>query len=272
MGVIHHGRLGCRRPGGRRWGLGRLAALGLWGAFVSLSAGALAGTGAPTAEPLRVLVSSAWAMPLLELRDERVQGGIVADLAQAVAQRLGVGVAFVLMPRARMDAAALAGDVDLRCYVRPAWSSAPEDYTWGPELFSVANVVVGHAGVPEAHALGELPARSVIGGTRAFRYPPLEAGFQAGTWIREDASDQEKLLLKLSLRRHPYAVTDALTLGWFLRQSPGAALAPWRLVVSQEPVHCAVPKAGRVEAARLLAAVEAVRRSGELAAILQRYR
>ncbi len=105
-----------------------------------------------------------------------------------------------------------------------------------------------------------------------FTTPALEAGFLAGTWQREDAVDQRKLLLKLALRRHPYAVTDALTLDWFLRQTPSAALAPWRLVVSQEPVHCAVPKAGRVEAARLLAAVEAVRRSGDLAAILQRYR
>lgn len=239
--------------------------------LLALSGLATAATGQP-AEPLRVLVSSAWAMPLLDVRDERVHGGIVADVAQAVAQRLGLPVSFVVMPRARMDAAALAGDVDLRCYVRPAWSSTPEAYTWSGELFAVMNVVVGHTGVPEPHSLTELPPRSVVGGTRAFRYPPLEAGFLAGTWIREDAVDQEKLLLKLALRRHPYAVTDALTLDWFLRQTPSAALAPWRLVVSQEPVHCAVPKAGRVEAARLLAAVEAVRRSGDLAAILQRYR
>lgn len=233
---------------------------------------ALGSVQAQGVEPLRVLVSSAWAMPLLDWREERVQGGIVPDLAQAVAHRLGRSVHFVVMPRARMDAAALAGDADLRCYVRPAWTSTPEAYAWSGELFPVANVIVGHAGVPAPQSLAELPARSVVGGTRGYRYPPLEAGFQAGTWLREDAVDQEKLLLKLSLRRHPYAVTDALTLGWFLRQSPHAALAPWRLEVSQEPVHCAVPKAGRVDAARLLAAVEAVRRSGEVATILQRYR
>lgn len=248
----------------------RRAALGL--AWV-LAAGSLpANPLAAPAEPLRVLVSSAWAMPLLDQRAERVRGGIVPDLAQAVAQRVGLPVAFVVLPRARMDAAAVAGDVDLRCYVRPTWSSTPEAYVWSEELFSVDNVIVGHTGVPEPRSLAALPARTTLGTARAFRYPLLEAGFEAGTWVREDATDQEKLLLKLALRRHPYAVTDVLTLAWFLRQSPTAALAPWRLVISQEAVHCAVPKAGRVQASRLLAAVEAVRRSGELNTILNRYR
>jgi ABC-type amino acid transport substrate-binding protein len=250
----------------------RAIRLGLLGALMAAGLARAEPLAEPARAPLRVMVSSAWAMPLVDLRQQRVQGGLVPDLTQAVARRLGRKVQYVVLPRDQLDAVAQAGNADLRCYVRPAWSGVPEAYAWSGELFSVTNVVVGHAEVPDPEQLERLPPGSAVGATRAFRYPPLEPGFQAGTWRRDDAISQDKLMRKLVLKRHPYAVTDVLTLGWFLRQQPGAPLAPWRLVVSQEAIHCAVPKASPVDAALVLAAVEALRQSGDVPLILNRYR
>jgi polar amino acid transport system substrate-binding protein len=224
------------------------------------------------AEPLRVLVSSAWSMPLLELRDEQVRGGIVPDMARAIAHTLSMPVSFVLMPRARMDASALAGEADLRCYVRTAWSSTPDAYQWSGELFRVGNVLVGHSAQPQPAALESLPPKTLIGAARGFMYPVLEPGFQSGRWRREDAIDIEKLLLKLALDRHSYAVVDELSLDWFLRQTTQPSIAPWRLGLSQESIQCAVPKAGRVAPEKLLPAIERLKSSGEMQRILQRYR
>jgi polar amino acid transport system substrate-binding protein len=103
-------------------------------------------------------------------------------------------------------------------------------------------------------------------------YPVLEPGFQSGRWRREDAIDIEKLLLKLALDRHSYAVVDELSLDWFLRQTTQPSIAPWRLGLSQESIQCAVPKAGRVAPEKLLPAIERLKSSGEMQRILQRYR
>ena len=77
---------------------------------------------------LRFSASTSWGMPYAEVRDERLVGGIVFDLTQAIGAALHMPVRYVVLPRKRVEAAVQAGEVDVRCYFNPAWTPSPGQY------------------------------------------------------------------------------------------------------------------------------------------------
>ena len=51
---------------------------------------------------LRFSASTSWGMPYAEVRDERLVGGIVFDLTQAIGAALHMPVRYVVLPRKRV--------------------------------------------------------------------------------------------------------------------------------------------------------------------------
>ena len=77
----------------------------------------------------------------------------------------------------------------------------------------------------------------------------------------------------MTAERTPYGVTKSHTLDWYnRRKTPAHQLAAWRLVVDDAEVYCAVPKNASVPAARLLDAIEDLRKTGRIDAILRNHR
>ncbi len=50
---------------------------------------------------------------------------------------------YVVLPRKRIDAAALQGEIDLRCYISPGFVDNPDHYVWSPGLFEISDVLFG---------------------------------------------------------------------------------------------------------------------------------
>lgn len=223
-------------------------------------------------EVLRVAVSTSWILPYADVQGERLTGGIFADLYLAIAQRMQLRLESVVLPRKRIDAAVGKGEIDLRCYFNPQWTSAPQAYAWSKPLFTVENVLFAHQGTPELRALKDLPQGTPIGTALGYTYATLEPLFARGDALRDDASDEDKVLRKMTAKRTPYGVTNANALDWYRKNEPAHKLAPWRLVIDSTEVHCAVPHNAAIAAARTLEAVEDLRKSGRIEAILRAYR
>ncbi|MDM4765682.1 transporter substrate-binding domain-containing protein [Pelomonas sp. SE-A7] len=223
-------------------------------------------------EPIRYAVSTAWSMPYGELRD-----GV---LVQGINQRLGLALAAathrplqpVMLPRPRLEAAAQAGEYDLRCHVQPEWTRTPQSYQWSVPLFELTDVLVGRPGIAAPAGLEDLQAGATVATVTGYLYPPMEARFADGRLRRDDGFSEDRSLRKLMLGRNDYAVVNSQDLGWFLKQTPEARLAPWRLPVHRGNYHCAVPLGGRIPAAELLEALQKLRSSGEIERILAQYR
>lgn len=224
------------------------------------------------AEPLRLATSSSWAMPYGKFDGDRLAGGIVYDLAQALGKSLDMPITTVVLPRKRIDAAVLAGEVDLRCYINPQWTAIPDQHVWSKPLFDITEVIFGAAGVPEPGNLPSLAKGAVISTVLGYEYPALAPIIARGDLKRDDAVDLEKVLFKLTAGRTPYGVSDALALQWYIRTTPDPHLAPWRLVLSRNDFQCGVPKKGRVPAARILGALDELKKSGRIDEILRNYR
>lgn len=232
----------------------------------------LAMSGVSAQDVLRVTASTAWNMPFGDIQNDRMVGGIFPDLYKAVAQKMGLPVFQVVLPRKRIEGAVANGEIDLRCYFNPKWTSTPDAYDWSKPLFPIQDVLFGHEGTPELRAVADLAKGTAISTTLGYTYPTLEPLFARGDLVRDDSVDEEKVLLKMTADRTPYGVTKSNALDWYRRSIPRHKLAPWRLVIDSAEVYCAVPKNAAIPAARTLGALEDLRKSGRIDAILRAYR
>lgn len=221
--------------------------------------------------PLRFSVVSSWAMPYSLIRDGQLVGGINYDISQAIAEQLRLPVQYVVMPRLRVDAAALAGEFDLRCHINPEWVRGPDDYRWSPSLFELADALIGHTTAEPPKSVEQIPTGQTIGTVLGFIYPALEERFANGSLKRDDTLTVDRMLIKLSLKRSQYGVANLRDVAWYVRGTPDHQIAPWRMVLTQADYRCAVPRASAFEAADILAAIDRIKSSGQIERILAKY-
>jgi len=222
-------------------------------------------------EPLRFLASTGWSMPYAEIQADRITGGIVFDLAAAIGESMKLPVSFLVMPRNRMDAAVVAGEVDVRCYVNPLWTKIPDAHVWTRPLFDAHDVIVGRTSSRQISSVAQIPPATPIGMVLGYVYPDLDDRVTSGALARDNAIDQEKTLLKLSVGRFPYAVANGRVVDWFKRQNPEADIAKWQLQLGKTEFYCGVVKTARIEPQRIVAAIERLKSSGRMDRILAAY-
>ncbi|HZX28525.1 MAG TPA: ABC transporter substrate-binding protein, partial [Telluria sp.] len=111
------------------------------------------------------------AMPIARFEHGRLAGGILKDLGDAIAARLGVPARFVSVPSKRVALALRAGEADGVCYVLPGWIDG--DYRWTQPIIPNGVAVVAHGGAPVVHSLSDLAGHRV-GTVLGYRYPLLE--------------------------------------------------------------------------------------------------
>lgn len=169
---------------------------------------------------LRVSASSSWNMPFADVMGDRLDTGILHDLYEAVAKKAGLTWIAVVLPRKRLDGAVVNGDVDLRCHFNPRWTKTPDLYFWSKPLFAHSDVLFGHERTPAARDLSMLPRGSRVSAVLGYAYPALEPAFAAGNLVREDAVDEEKVMLKMTAGRTAYGIVNSAALDWYHRKTP----------------------------------------------------
>lgn len=193
---------------------------------------------------LRFSASSTWGMPYGDVREDQLLGGIVFELMQAIGLALNVPVRYVVLSRNRLEAAAQAGEINVRCYFNPAWTKAPEQYVFSAPLFDASDVLVGARDQGAITDLAHLPQGATVGTVIGFVYPSLTQRFQDRSLLHDDALDQENVLLKLGLGRSRYAVVNSRVLAWFsasLRAQPSPT-GPCRSSARTSIAACSRPR------------------------------
>lgn len=232
----------------------------------------LLSSGVAASEPLRFAANTSWGMPFARFEGERMAGGIMFDLAAALAETVSSPVIHVPLPRKRVEGASLAGEIDVRCYLNPKWTDAPDAYQWTEPLFELNDVIFGGIAARPLRVASDVAAGSIMSTVLGYRYPALDPLFQSGQIKREDTIDQEKVLLKVTAGRTPYGISNQLTLDWYRRSTPRHELADWKAVIATSAIHCALPKASLWQGPPLLEALNSLKRTGRIDAILRNYR
>lgn len=196
----------------------------------------------------------------------------MADLSRALASSLGKPLRYVILPSKRFEAAAIEGQIDLRCYLEPGWLDAPHNYEWSSTLFSFNDVLVGQRNSRPPRKLQELEPGASVSVVGGYVYPGVDAQFKSGVLRRDISPDQVKVLAKVARGHTPYGVSNVLALNWYLKRNPDANLSNWQLQVGHVDFHCVVPRASPLDASRTFKALDRMRQSGELEAMLDSYR
>ena len=99
--------------------------------------------------PLRFSVSESWVMPMMNIENGQATGGILYDLQTRLAEKVGRRAEQLLMPRLRVQQMLARGEIDVRCYVNPAWlTESHHQYIWSVPFLVQRDWLVGRHAVP----------------------------------------------------------------------------------------------------------------------------
>jgi polar amino acid transport system substrate-binding protein len=221
--------------------------------------------GAPA--EIRFIAPTNHVMPLAGFDGQTLRQGILKDLGDAIAQRLGVTVRFISLPSKRVSAALAAGTADGVCYVMPEWIDGA--FNWSNPVLPNHGVVTARAGtapVASIQALADQPVGTVIG----YRYPDFEQTL-GRHFVREDALDMTANLLKLEHGRMAYAIMEQTTFAYHQRTPSNPRLAQV-LQYSSFKTQCAFSQRSAIAFADISRAIDALAADGSIEKILARYR
>lgn len=235
-----------------------------------LSVALLGGAAVHAADPpavLRIVAPTNQSMPMLRMDGTVPAEGLLKDIGEALAGRLGLSAAFVPLPSKRAGPALASGAADLLCYVKPGWLD--DKVLWTHPFLSGAGIIAAHPAAPAVTMLRELkdePLGTVLG----YRYPVLDEAFMQPI-RRRDVSDATTNLRRLALGRLRYAVTDRAALDYFLRDNPASGLRE-AIEVERYQLGCALSPDKAPLLAPLNRAIDRMQADGTLEALYNRYR
>jgi polar amino acid transport system substrate-binding protein len=215
-------------------------------------------------------VSTGSAMPMTDFRDGVLVGGLLKDFGDVLAHELKMTPRYLPMPRKRVEGAVDSGQADLVCDLRPEWVDARR-WQWSVTVFTNHMIVAGLEGKPAIRRTGELADRR-IGTILGYRYPELEAAL-GKHFLRDEAANDNVNLDKLLHERFDYVITNALFFD-FQRKTHAYR---WRLgkqsfSITEFDTYCGAAAGARYDMPHINQAIVALRKRGELQAIMDRYR
>jgi ABC-type amino acid transport substrate-binding protein len=226
----------------------------------------LLSAGIARAESLVVLVDTGTEMPLADIRDGRLLGGIHKDVAEALAQKMGRRLETLVLPRKRIGPALESGRADMICLYIPEWLPGP--FLWTQPFVSHPEVVLTTLARSAPHSIADLAGRPV-GTVHGFEYPDLREVLGAG-FVREDGPSDLANLRKMAAGRMQHVITNRIFYDYQLKQGEMIRAHP-PLLVKQYMVRCALSPKGRVSLAEADAAISQLLREGAVHKILANY-
>lgn len=222
--------------------------------------------GSAQAGPLVVLVDTSTEMPLADIRQGELRGGIHRDLAAALARKLNRSLELQVLPRKRIAMALESGQGDLLCLYLPEW--LPGHFQWSQPFFPQTELLVTALNAQQPQVLADLAGQQV-GTVLGYSYPELEAALGA-RFRRTDVSSNVINLRKLAAGRIPHVATIKTFYDYQLRKGEKLnAHAP--LVIKQYLTRCALSPNSSVALAEVDHAIGQLVGEGAIGKILSNY-
>jgi len=219
-------------------------------------------------EPAIVFIAATnHTMPLSEFQDSVMTGGILKDLGDAIAQRLGRRARYLSLPPKRVPLYLANGSADGVCYIRPQWVDG--DFNWTCALIPATGVLAARTDAPVAHGFADVAGKP-IGTVAAYRYTNFEKALGAH-FQRDDAPSQDSNVNKLLAGRMQYAILEKITYDFLARFGAKPAI---RVDMEFEPIkaQCAFSKRSTIPFAEVDKAVNSLLDDGSVERILAKYR
>ena len=207
------------------------------------------------------------AMPLAGFRDEKLSEGILKDIGEAIAIKIGANARFVTLPRKRSESALVSGTVDGVCYARPEWTDIK--LNWSKPFILNGDMLVASPGVPMPENLTGMKGKT-IGTILGYQYPELEAEI-GKDYIRDDAPSMHTAINKILISRTPYSIVDKIIFSYEAKLRPALKSLP-TLMVTNFAARCGFSPASSIPFERVNTAINQLVKDGTMDRIVQSYK
>jgi ABC-type amino acid transport substrate-binding protein len=206
-------------------------------------------------------------MPIVRFQNGVLSGGILKDLGDALAQRLGRRAVYISVDVPSVTPALAGGRADAMCYVLPFWIDG--DYDWSTPLLPDNEMVVGLVDAPQLRSLKDLKDKP-IGTVAGYRYPRVERVL-GKRFARTDSASMELNVQRMVEGKAQYTMVGEATLLYQQRIHPELKVRP-ELVFSSFKAQCAFSRKSQVPFAEANRVIDAMLKDGSIDQILARYR
>lgn len=206
-------------------------------------------------------------MPIVRFQNGVLSGGILKDLGDALAQRLGRRAVYISVDVPSVTPALAGGRADAMCYVLPFWIDG--DYDWSTPLLPDNEMVVGLVDAPQLRSLKDLKDKP-IGTVTGYRYPRVERVL-GKRFARTDSASMELNVQRMVEGKAQYTMVGEATLLYQQRIHPELKVRP-ELVFSSFKAQCAFSRKSQVPFAEANRVIDAMLKDGSIDQILARYR
>lgn len=207
------------------------------------------------------------AMPIVRFENGILTGGILKDLGDAMARRLGRRAVYISVDVPGVKQVLTSGRADGMCYVMPFWIDG--DYNWSTPLLPDTEMVVARGDAPQVGSLRALRNKPV-GTVAGYRYPRIEQVLGKG-FTRVDALTIDQNVQQILAGKTQYAVIGETTMSYLQRQYPALHLRP-ELVFINFKAQCAFSRKSQVPFEQVNSVIETMLKDGSVEQILARYR
>ncbi len=205
-------------------------------------------------------------MPTVLFKGNVVAGGIMKDVGDLLAARLGLRASYVVVPGDKVGTALSEGRADAVCRVLPGWVDG--DFYWSQAFLPDGELVAARADAPAITSLAAL--RNVPVGTVAtFRYPRI-AVVLGPQFRRADAPTLDAVLLRVEAGNLNYLLLGQYEFLYHQRQQRAPKLRG-DIQFASYKTHCAFARTAPVSAADIDRAIQSMAADGAVERILKQY-
>ncbi len=206
-------------------------------------------------------------MPLAQFSGNQLTGGVLKDLGEALAAKMGRTARFVGVPSRRVGMMLQHGEADGVCLVQPHWIDG--QFHWSAAIIPTGGVVLARADAAPIRRLEDLRGKKV-GTVAGYRYRYLEP-LLGKDFLRDDAPSTEHNLRKLQAGRTQYVLMELSTAAYQVKQNGSASL---RLDITYENdmARCAFSQQSSIPYADIKRATDRLVAERGIEKIMARYR
>ncbi|WP_162246544.1 MULTISPECIES: ABC transporter substrate-binding protein [unclassified Duganella] len=206
-------------------------------------------------------------MPLSRFQDGDLADGLLKDLGDSIAQRMGLQARYLSVPAKRVSEYLVSGRADGVCYVLPRWLPGP--FNWSQPLMPDSGVLVSRPEAPPVRALSDL-ANKPVGTVLGYSYSMIDAAL-GRAFVREDAPSMELNISKIQHGRMQYAIMGRMTAEYLMHSEPQHKL---RIDFEFDPfkAQCAFSQKSAIPFREVQRAIGSLVSDGTVDRLLHRYR
>lgn len=225
--------------------------------------------GVATAAPpeLVLLAPLNHTMPFAQYQEGELSGGVMKDIGEELARRLGYKARFLTIPSKRSAISLTHGEADGLCFVMPGWIDGK--FNWTRPVIPAAGVIAANSSAPVVTSLQAL-AGERVGTVLGYRYPEVDAAL-GEQLLRDDAPTVLHSLNKLVAGRSKYAIVDQMTVEYHNKRFPATPLRIDHTYLKFK-ASCAFSLRSKVRFADVDRVITGMADDGTIEGILARYR